>query len=93
MINLQKILDQLNVIIYDTICIGENYVVGSSNFTSTGTYFVLLTSDQDCDSTIQVNLTVIDPIETNIQRTICSGESYQVGDSLYTTTDLHVCRV
>ncbi|KAA3621115.1 MAG: hypothetical protein DWQ02_28310, partial [Bacteroidetes bacterium] len=45
----------------ETICAGDCYFVGGMPFCTTGTHEVVLTSYLNCDSTVQLNLTVVDP--------------------------------
>ncbi|MCB9285731.1 MAG: gliding motility-associated C-terminal domain-containing protein [Lewinellaceae bacterium] len=72
-----------------TICPGETVTVGNSSYSSSGSYTKVLQAQYlglGCDSTVFLNLTVIDPIVTNIQASICEGESYTLGPSTYTTS-------
>ena len=41
-----------------SICVGENYQVGTSTYTTFGTYTDILTAFNGCDSTVTTNLTV-----------------------------------
>jgi len=41
-----------------SICVGENYQVGTSTYTTVGTYTDILTAANGCDSTVTTNLTV-----------------------------------
>ena len=41
-----------------SICVGENYQVGTSTYTTFGTYTDVLTAFNGCDSTVTTNLTV-----------------------------------
>lgn len=72
--------------IFPTICDGESFTIGSSTYNSSGVYTDVLTSSQGCDSTVQTNLTVLAPIETTENVSICDGDSYSVGSSTYTTS-------
>jgi len=45
-------------IIYDTICIGENYTLNGFNVNTTGIYTIILPNIYYCDSTVTLNLTV-----------------------------------
>ena len=48
----------------EMICAGESITIGGDTYTETGMYTNLMTSSAGCDSTINLNLTVLDPIET-----------------------------
>lgn len=70
--------------ISQVICAGDSVVVGTSVYKTSGNYSNILTSSNGCDSTINLNLTVLDPIETNVTASICSGEVYRVGNDTFT---------
>lgn len=72
-----------------TICEGDDFTVGTSTYTETGTYEDILTSVDGCDSVVTTNLTVIgsDPFE--YESTICEGQSVIVGDSEYTEAGVY----
>jgi hypothetical protein len=59
-----------------TICNGASYVFDSQTLTTSGTYVANYTNMNGCDSTINLNLTVLNPIVTNLNVTICDGQSY-----------------
>ena len=59
------------------ICSGETYDFYGRNLTSTGAYSHTLQTSQGCDSTINLTLTVVDQIRTNLNETICTGQSYR----------------
>jgi len=68
-----------------TICAGESFTVGTSTFSTTGTFQTILTAATGCDSIVNLNLTVRAPITTTLNRAICQGQSFSVGSSTYTT--------
>jgi gliding motility-associated-like protein len=73
----------------ETICPGQSVQVGNQTFSTTGNYTVTVPSlflGLGCDSTINLNLTVLDPIVTNIVEEICEGDTVFVGNTAYTTT-------
>ncbi|MGB1243704.1 MAG: hypothetical protein ACPG49_14360, partial [Chitinophagales bacterium] len=70
----------------ETICSSENYTVGTSVYTSTGNYSDTLVNVLGCDSIISLDL-IVNPISnSSLTETICSGDSYTVGTSVYTLT-------
>ncbi len=68
------------------ICQGESYTVGTSTYTTSGMYTDVLSTEHDCDSVINLTLTVNPTYTVPINATICEGESYTVGTSTYTTS-------
>jgi gliding motility-associated-like protein len=71
----------------ETICAGESYSVGTTNYTTTGSYTqTLVAASTGCDSIVNLALTALAPIETFLTEAICAGESYTVGAQTYATT-------
>ncbi len=70
----------------EEICQGEGFTVGDSTYTSSGTYTTVLTTAAGCDSTIVLDLTVHPTFALDLVESICQGDTYQIGDSIYTTT-------
>jgi hypothetical protein len=68
------------------ICSGESFQVGTTVYTVSGTYNEILQSVQGCDSLVITDLIVQAPIETQQSVEICSGESFQVGTAVYTSS-------
>ncbi len=73
----------------ETICDGETYSVGNSDYTVSGSYQDILVAANGCDSIVNLVLTVNPVFETNLTEFICDGESYAVGNSSYTTTGVY----
>ena len=75
-----------DIALTESICEGQNYIVGDSTFTSTGIYQIGFINANGCDSIVTLDLTVNAIDVTNLTEMICEGSSYEVGDSTYTTT-------
>lgn len=75
---------------WSTICDGSVYSVGDSLVTETGQSPFTLQNSFQCDSIINLNLTVIPINSTYLTETVCFGGSYQVGDSIYSNTGSYV---
>lgn len=68
------------------ICTGETYTLGSTNYTTTGTYHDTIPNYASCDSVITLNL-LVKPISTKtIDTTICQGASIRVGTITHNTS-------
>lgn len=88
----------LNLIISNThftnldvdICEGEAYRVGTSNYTESGDYTINLLNQQNCDSIVRLNLTVIPTVSNAINTSICEGEVFNVGTSAYTLAGAYI---
>ncbi|MEM6801985.1 MAG: thrombospondin type 3 repeat-containing protein, partial [Bacteroidota bacterium] len=74
-----------------SICEGESYSQGSSVYTSSGTYVdTLIAQSTGCDSIVTTNLTVL-PVDTvTNQVSICQGDTYTEGNSVYTLSGTYV---
>ena len=67
------------------ICEGESYTVGTTDYTTTGVWVTNLTSINGCDSIVTLDLTVHPVYAFDLVESICDGDTYTVGDSVYTT--------
>ncbi|HOY41966.1 MAG TPA: gliding motility-associated C-terminal domain-containing protein, partial [Chitinophagales bacterium] len=72
--------------IVKSICRGEAEIIGNQVFTETGNYTVVLQTSTNCDSTVNLDLTVVEPVITELNFKVCQGETIAVGDSIYSTT-------
>ena len=68
-----------------TICNGQSITIGSNTYNSTGVYEDTLTASNGCDSILTTNLTVTSGFEISQNITVCYGESYAIGSSVYAT--------
>jgi len=59
-----------------TICNGATYVFETQTLTTSGLYVASYTNMNGCDSTINLSLTVLNPIVNNMNVSICAGQSY-----------------
>ncbi|WP_425422473.1 gliding motility-associated C-terminal domain-containing protein [Phaeodactylibacter xiamenensis] len=73
----------------ESICDGETYTVGTSDYTTTGMYADTLQAANGCDSIITLDLTVLDVPEIGLTESICDGETYTVGTSDYTASGFY----
>ena len=71
------------------ICSGQSYHIGNFTYAATGQYQAFLLTPEGCDSIVNLDLTVLPPIQNNIKKTVCAGQSWQVGSSVYTATGLY----
>ena len=75
-----------------TICEGETYTItdpvnGSTfDFTTAGSFSQLINSANGCDSTVNLNLSVIPTAVATEMVTICQGDSYTVTDGMFSET-------
>ncbi|HNL84810.1 MAG TPA: gliding motility-associated C-terminal domain-containing protein, partial [Chitinophagales bacterium] len=72
-----------------SICAGDSYTIGSQTFNASGTYTVTVQNQSGCDSIITLNLSVSEPLVSNINRIICRGEEVVIGDSTFTNAGMH----
>ena len=63
-----------------TLCTGSVYVFNGDSLSAAGIYQYTFTSSNGCDSTATLVLEFADFFETNLQASICAGESYVFGN-------------
>ncbi|TNE62864.1 MAG: T9SS type B sorting domain-containing protein, partial [Bacteroidetes bacterium] len=80
------VLDTVATFLSPTICAGDVYDVGGMQFDATGYYPVVLTAQNGCDSTVYLDLTVLDTVATFLSPTICAGDVYDVGGMQFDAT-------
>jgi hypothetical protein len=72
------------------VCYGSGATIGGTYYTVSGTYPIVYTAFNGCDSTVYTTLT-IDPEITSAQDiSICYGESYTIGLNTYTVSGTYV---
>ena len=69
-----------------TICAGATYTEYDINATETGVYQTMLTSTDGCDSLLNVNLTVAEALTSEMDATVCDGDTYTFYDITATET-------
>lgn len=71
------------------LCFGETYSIGGSTYDASGIYENMLTSEEGCDSIVTTNLMIADENTLAQSISICAGESYFIGGSVYTTSGVY----
>lgn len=82
-LNLTVVPDQI-VQFAQTICRGDTVFVGATPYTESGLYTRQLMTAIGCDSTVILDLTVLEPVVETLNVSICQGESYVAGSNTYT---------
>jgi len=72
-----------NTVLDETICLGDSFLVGETSYKTTGIYTHIFTNQFGCDSTVTLNLEVIEPIEITLNESVCFGDSFEVADNNY----------
>ncbi len=89
-INLQLKVNLIySIDIYDTICEGETYTQNGFNVDTSGIYTNSLQTIKGCDSIINLYLYVNQSPTTNIQASICQGQTYSLNGFNADTTGLY----
>lgn len=68
------------------LCPGENVTVGTSVYSTAGTFVNTLVSSSGCDSIVTTSITINQPSAFTQSIDICPGESVIVGNNSYTTS-------
>ncbi len=80
--------------IVDTICAGDSYAYDGQSLDTTGVYTFVFPSAIGCiDSTVTIDLLVLDSIFTQVQDTICFGDSSSIGGQYFSTSGIHYATV
>lgn len=66
-----------------TICYGETYLFFGNEYAQSGNHSETLSTVNGCDSTVILNLKVLQEVSSTLDATICKGESFELGDSTY----------
>ncbi|MCR9290176.1 MAG: gliding motility-associated C-terminal domain-containing protein [Bacteroidetes bacterium] len=79
----------LEINLKESICEGDNFMIGSEIFDSTGVFEVMLVATSGCDSLVQLDLEVLQFLETDLTENICEGESFSIGNEIFDTTGIY----
>jgi len=66
-----------------SFCSGDSVLVGSNVYNQTGVFTDIFISRNGCDSVVTTDLTVFNSYFISNSQSICEGENYQIGSSLY----------
>lgn len=69
----------------ESICAGQTYTLGAQSLTTTGMYSELFTSTLGCDSTVNLDLTVLTNSTNAFPVTACDSYTVPSGDETYFT--------
>lgn len=71
------------------ICKGDFITIANQRFDSTGAYSVWLKTARQCDSLVQLDLSVVEPINGLIDTSICEGKNISFQGSTYDATGVY----
>ena len=73
-----------------SICQGESITVGTSIYSTSGLFVDTMMSASGCDSLVYTNLTVNPIVTYQNNQTICLGETYSIGNNIYSTSGTYI---
>jgi len=79
------VLPSLTTTLSETLCQGDTYFFGGNNLATSGLYNDTLVSSNGCDSTVQLNLTILPSSTTTLLEIMCQGDTYSFGGNDLTT--------
>ncbi|MEM9917525.1 MAG: beta-propeller fold lactonase family protein [Bacteroidota bacterium] len=82
-LNLQVVDEYTGITVEQQICQGESYDFGGNSYIQSGTYSNTFTSQDGCDSTVNLQLTVANSFDQTMDVMICEGEFYIFGSKNY----------
>lgn len=72
-----------------SVCFGSGEWIGGIYYTTSGSYPIVFTAVNGCDSIAYTNLTVENEITASQNVSICYGESYTIGMNTYTVSGVY----
>lgn len=69
-----------------TLCDGETFTIGNSNYTNSGVYIDVLTNQLGEDSTVITTLTILDPIVEQVSFSACHGDTLFIDGEPYVSS-------
>lgn len=84
-----NVCDTLNIIQRESICSGRGYLFGGKLLNDSGIYFDTLVSIQNCDSVVELHLTVQNPDSVFVVDTLINS-SYEINDTSFTEKGLYI---
>jgi len=86
---------EINILGHDTTyieesrCLGEEYIFIDTTITTTGIYNRSINSSINCDSIVNLNIEFFEPIDTLVNVSICSGQSFLFGGDLLSDSGIY----
>ena len=74
----------------ESICFGETFQFGDNTYSESGQYVIVLETVEGCDSTIHLDLLVMDNVQTDLSASICRGEVVEVGNMPFSESGQYV---
>ncbi|MEM6317603.1 MAG: DUF11 domain-containing protein, partial [Bacteroidota bacterium] len=71
-----NVIDALETNLNEAICNGDSYTFDGQALTTAGTYRDTMTAASGCDSILILNLSILNPVQTDLNEAICQGETY-----------------
>jgi hypothetical protein len=75
--------------LFTSICMGDSIEFEGDIYKESGFYSAQYNNVEGCDSILNLDLTVFEQYEINIDMAICEGESFEIGDSSYTQEGMY----
>ncbi len=89
-INLNLLVGEVyEVLVQEEICRGDSFSFGNMTVTDEGRYEQHLSTINDCDSTIILDIIVRETFEESIELTICEGTEYLFGGTSYSEAGIY----
>lgn len=72
-----------NEFVFQTICLGEEFEFGGSTLSQSGIYLDTLKTQENCDSIVRMELTVVEQLLDTVVTSILAGETFRVGNQSF----------
>ena len=85
-----EVLDSPSSAFSAAICAGSSFNFDGDALTESGVYEAVYSAENGCDSTVTLNLSVVEFFDTHLSATICAGETYAFGDTTLGLSGVYV---
>ena len=74
----------------EAICPGDSVVINGVSYTEGGMFDQSIETSEGCDSTLLINITVLEESSETLQFSICEGDQVEVNNEVYSTEGTYV---
>lgn len=75
--------DTVFINVLEAVCIGDTFEYRGASYTETGIYEIIAPNPDGCDTLINLDILLVEPVGSVIFDTICSGQVYGLGRNGY----------
>lgn len=84
-----NVLPTQSTLLASSLCVGASYLYEGDTLTASGIYTYQYQGENGCDSTVTLVLEFVDRFETDLEVSVCAGESYIFGQDTLTDAGVY----